>query len=116
MATFNYNAAQATADKLIKFFGMSAVLRRVSASPTDRPCVVAITDYLPKDRATQLANPTDRVVYMSAVGIEVPPDNELDVLVPLVGPDANITLPFTSPVKIIAPAGIVALYQFTVRR
>jgi hypothetical protein len=116
MATFDYAAMQSIANSLLTEFGMSAVLRRASADPTDRPCIVAITDYMPKDRANELANPTDRRVYISAVSLEVPPDNELDVLVPLIGPDANVTLPFTSPVKIFAPAGIVVLYECTVRR
>ena len=119
MAAFNYPAMRAVADKLIGQFGMPASLRRLSDNPTDRPCWIVITEYDPKDAATQLANPTDRKVLISAGLGSVPaepPDNERDQLVVLTGPDAGNVLPFTSPVKIYAPAGIVVLYESTVRR
>jgi hypothetical protein len=93
-------------------FGMKASLRRLTDSPTDRECTIAIIDYQPRDAASQLANPTDRKVLIAATPgiLAEPPDNEKDKLVPLIGPDANVILPFTSPVKIYAPAGIVLLY------
>lgn len=122
MAQFDYLGSRATADCLIQKFGMAAVLRR-TGSP-DRPCFVAVIEYEPSDKATALANPTDRRVLLSASGTEIeatPPDNERDLLVTFVQPPANPpvqdeVLPFTCPVKKYAPAGIVVLYEFTVRR
>ena len=122
MAQFDYLGTRATADRLIQRFGMAAVLRR-TGSP-DRPCFVAIIDNEPTDKATALTNPTDRRVLLSASGAEIeatPPDNESDLLVTFVQPPTNPpvqdeVLPFTCPVKKYAPAGIVVLYEFTVRR
>lgn len=122
MALFDYVRSKATADRLIQKFGMNAVLRRTTDTPTDRPCRVCIVDYMPRDQASQLTNPTDRRVYMSAVGLEgEPPDNEQDQLVTFVQPPTNPpvvneVLPFTCPVKPLAPAGVVVCYEFTVRR
>lgn len=124
---FDYNDALETADQLIQFFGMDAVLRRTSASPTDRPCRVAIVEYKPKEKPTSLSNPTDRSVIMSAANIEVqamPPDDEQDMLVtfkqpvPTDGspPVENEVLPMTCKPKPTAPAGLVVCWEFTVRR
>lgn len=120
MAGFDYLGTKATADNLIHKFGMAAVLRRAKDTPTDRPCWVVIIDELPRDAATELTNPTDRRVIMSAVGLEnEPPDNEQDLLVTFIQPGGvtqNEVLPFTCPVKKYAPAGITVAYEFTVRR
>ena len=125
MPTFDYIRERGIADKLITKFGMAAKLRRiVSGSPVDRNCYVVITEYMPKDAASQLANPTDRQVIISAGLGDVPtmpPDFELDQLVTFVQPLGTTPvideiLPFTMPVKPIRPAGIVVLYQTSVRR
>jgi hypothetical protein len=122
MAVFDYIKTKNIGDKLVRKFGMAAVLRRTTETPTDRPCWVVIVDEMPRDASTQLANPTDRKVIMSAIGLDsMPPDNERDQLVTFVQPPAaspieNETLPFTCPVKKYAPAGITVLYEFTVRR
>lgn len=124
---FDYKGAQDTADQLVDFFGMNAVLRRASASPTDRPCKVAIVEFQPKDRPADLANPTDRRVVMSPLDpttglpLEVEPDNEQDVLVTFKQPASNPPvedeeLPMTCKPKRTAPAGIVAVWEFTVTR
>lgn len=113
----------AVANELLTEFGMPAVLRSiVPGTRPDRPCVAAIVDYRPRDQETHLANPTDRQVLIDPIDpatglpMTLPPDNEQDQLVPTIGPDANKLLPFTSPVKLYAPAGIVVLYETTVRR
>jgi hypothetical protein len=124
MSTFDYVGLMLQADALIAQFGMVAVLRRAGSSPQDRPCLVVITDTYPRDRAQQLANPTDRRVLISAATPEVqamPPNNELDQLVLFAQPLANPpvvaeVLPFAQPVKRYAPAGVVVLYEATVRR
>ena len=119
MATFDYLGTRETADGLIKKFGMAAVLRRASV---DRDCWVVVVDEMPSDKSTQLANPTDRKILMSAVGLDQePPNNEFDQLVTFVQPPApvpveNEVLPMTCPVKKYAPAGVTVLYEFTVRR
>lgn len=118
---FDYQTAIADANELVEFFGMNAVLRR---GADDRPCRIAMYDYLPRDKAASLANPTDRRVLMSAANSEVqamPPDNELDQLVTFVQPLSNPPvedeiLPFTCPVKPLRPAGVTVFYEFTVRR
>lgn len=121
MSTFDYDGLRDEADLLLQEFGMAAVLRR---DGVDRPCLVVIIETYPRDRANQLANPTDRRVLISAATPEVratPPDNELDQLVTFVQPPANPPveekpLPFAAPVKKYAPAGVVVLYEATVRR
>jgi hypothetical protein len=122
MAVFDYIKTRAIGDKLVKKFGMAAVLRRTTNTPSDRDCWVVVIDEMPRDAASQLANPTDRKIIMSAVGLDSePPDNERDQLVTFVQPPALVpiekeVLPFTCPVKKYAPAGITVLYEFTVRR
>lgn len=114
-----YPQMRSVADDLIKTFGMEAALWRQDGSPQSRSCWIVIYDYNPRDRNTQLANPTDRKILISAGLGDVPnnpPDNEQDKLLVLTGPDAGVQLPFTSPVKIFAPAGIIVLYESTVRR
>lgn len=127
MATkFDYLDARNFADELIQFFGMDAVLRREGMA--DRPCRIAVVEWRPRERPTDLTNPTDRYVIMSALNVEVqetPPDDEKDMLVtykqfPTGGPVLPLiedeVLPMTSKPKPTAPAGIVACYEFTVRR
>jgi hypothetical protein len=118
---FNYQAAIVDADKLIREFGMDAVLRRAGSTPEDRPCQVVIIEYDPRDKPADLTNPTDRKVIMSAKNLEIPPDNEQDQLVTFVQPPAippvvHEVLPLTCKPKPTAPAGVTVLYEFTVRR
>jgi len=125
MATkFDYDQAKTDADDLLDFFGMDAVLRRAGSSPEDRPCRVAIIEYNPREKPSDLANPTDRKVIMSAKNSEVqltPPDNEQDQLVTFVQPPSDPPvvdeiLPMTSKPKKTAPAGVTVLWEFTVRQ
>jgi hypothetical protein len=110
-----------TADGLIQKFGMKGSLVRGGVF---RDCYIVITDYMTKDQASQLTNPTDRLVLISAgLGAvpATPPDFDLDQLVTYKQPASSPpvqdeVLPFTMPVKPISPAGIVVLYQTTVRR
>ncbi len=115
---FDYNEAMLDADELINEFGMNAVLRRASG---DRPCVVAIID-APRERPGDLANPTDRKVFMSNLTPEVqatPPDDEQDALITFVQPAGTVedeNLPMTCKPKRLAPAGQNVFWEFTVRR
>ncbi len=122
-AKFDYVQSITDADDLITYFGMDAVLRRKGSSPEDRPCRVAIVKYSPREKPSELANPIDRTVYMSAKNPEVqlmPPDNEQDQLVTFVQPPTNPpvvheVLPMTCKPEQTAPAGVTVLWEFTVR-
>jgi hypothetical protein len=116
---FDYQQTLTDADDLIQYFGMGAVLRR--AGIPDRPCTVAIIEYEPHEKPADLANSTDRKVIMSAKNLEVqatPPDHEKDHLVTFVQPGGTVQdedLPLTCKPKPTAPAGIIVLWEFTVR-
>lgn len=118
---FNYVRSRAMGDRLIKKFGMSAALRR---DGVDRQCVVVMPEYMSRENPSQMTNPTDRQVFIAAGLGDVPttpPDNEIDQLVTYVQPlgtppVVDEVLPFTAAsVKPIRPAGIVVLWQATVR-
>lgn len=118
MASTFYSQMASVADTLLQQFGMAAVLRRATDTPTDRACQIAIVDYEPRPNDQALANPTNRRVLMSAITPTIaaePPDYEQDVLVTL-NPDGsdNQILHFAQPVKIYSPANTVVLYEFTV--
>ena len=121
MQPFDYIGSRATADQLIQFFGMKASLVRGGVF---RNCWMVMPEFTPKDADTMLANPTDRVVYISAGLLDVPatpPDFNLDQLVtykqPATKPPVqDEVLPFTMPIKPIKPAGIVVVYQTAVHR
>lgn len=121
MTAFNYVRTRATGDRLVQKFGMKAVLRRAGI---DRVCYVVLPKYLTREK-NDLANPTDRTVYIAA-GLgdvpSMPPDNEADQLVTFVQPlgtppVVDEILPFTgASVEPIRPAGIVVLWTAMVRR
>lgn len=122
---FDYVQTQSDADALIQEFGMGAVLRR--GGIPDRPCTVCIIEYTPREKPSSLANPVDRRVIMSPLDpttgqpLGVSPDNELDQLVTFVQPPSatpvvNEILPLTCKPKPTAPAGVIVLWEFTVRR
>lgn len=123
-AKFDYDEMTAVASELIEFFGMPAVLRRETDSPTDRPCTVAIIDFKPRERPADLANPIDRTVYLAVDNpgiVAKPPDNEQDQLITFVQPMTNPPvikeiLPLTCKPKELAPAGQTVFWEFTVRR
>jgi hypothetical protein len=125
-SVFNYPAMQQTADKLVKFFGMGAVLRSITGVRPDRPCTIAVVEYKPRERPNELVNPTDRNVIMSPLDpttglpLAIPPDNELDVLVTFVQPLASPpvqdeVLRLTCKPEQTNPAGVNCVWQFTVR-
>jgi hypothetical protein len=124
-AKFDYVQTQADAEELLQEFGMAAVFRR--SGIVDRPCTVAIIEYDPREKPSDLANPTDRRVIMSPLDpttglpLAIPPDNELDQLVTFVQPPTNSpvvneVLPLTCKPKRTAPAGVTVLWEFTVRQ
>jgi len=60
-----YNEMLGVADQLISQYGMKANLKS-NADQSLRPCIIVITDYMPRDAETQLANPTMRTVLFAA--------------------------------------------------
>lgn len=120
MATFDYIRTRAIGDRLIRKFGMKASLRR---DGVDRDCWVVFPEYLAREKPSEMANPTDRQVYIAAgLGdvMTTPPDNETDQLVTYVQPlgtQVDEILPFTGgPVKPVRPAGVTVVYEARVRR
>lgn len=117
-----YAELLAVADALIAEYGMAASLRNNTTGAL-RGCTVAVTRYSPRDAATQLANPTERTVLFAAGLGDIPnaaPDWESEQLVTYVQPPAdppviNEILSFAMPLELYSPAGIVVLYQATVK-
>lgn len=110
------------ADTLITQYGMVAALRN-NATGALRECFVALTEYMPRDAMTQLANPTERTIIFAAGLGDIPnaaPDWENEQVVtykqpPENPPVINEILSFSMPLKLYAPGGIVVLYQTNVR-
>lgn len=124
---FDYPQSIKDADELITYFGMDAVLRREGSSPLDRPCRVVVIKNNPREKPSELANPVDSKVIMSASNSEVklmPPDNELDKLVTFVQPAPadrsqwveEKVRPLTCKPEALAPGGITVIWEFTVRQ
>ena len=117
-----YAEMLAVANQLITQYGMVASLRNNKTGAL-RECFIAVTNYAPRDAATQLANPTRRTVLFAA-GIgdipNAPPDWNNEMLVtykqpPSTPPVENETLAFTEPLMLYSPGGIVVLYQTEVK-
>ena len=116
-----YASMLAIADQLINQYGMTANLK-ANSDGSLRSCFIVITDWMPKDAETQLANPTLRTVLFAAGLGDIPnkaPDWQNETLVTYVQPGGVVideVLAFTEPLKLYSPAGIVLLYQTNVKR
>ena len=117
-----YQEILGIADQLIAEYGMVANLRANSGGAL-RSCTVVVSDYMPRDAQTQLANPTERTVLFAAGLGDIPnkaPDWEGEMLItylqpPTNPPVINEVLAFSMPLKLYAPGGIIVLYQTTVK-
>ena len=113
-----YSEMLAVADQLITDYGMTAMLRNNDTGAL-RECFICVTDYMPRDAQTQLANPTERTVLFAAGLGDIPnaaPDWENEQLITYVQPPANPPvineiLKFSQPLKLYSPGGIIVLYQ-----
>ena len=79
------------ADQLINQYGMTANLK-ANSDGSLRSCFIVITDWMPKDAETQLANPTLRTVLFAAGLGDIPnkaPDWQNETLVTYMQPVAN---------------------------
>ena len=101
---FDYTRAQQTVDRQIKRFGKAAVLRR---SGVDRPCHAALLDYNPHGKDLILEGA--RRALVSPLGLDVPPNHELDLLVF----DGEV-LRIVAPVKGPRPSGTAVYYDLMV--
>ena len=117
-----YAEMLAVADQLITDYGMTAMLRNNDTGAL-RECFICVTDYMPRDAQTQLANPTERTVLFAA-GLgdipNAPPNWEKEQLVtykqpPTTPPQINEILSFTQPLELFSPGGTVVLYQTDVK-
>ena len=120
---FNYANTAATADRLIKRFGASAILRRVLndvaaydpatgtvTAPTvvDTACSAVVIDYDQKMIDGTLIRNGDKRVYMSVVGVGLPLVADLFVW-------QSVTYACIA-VKPLAPSGsIFVLYELQIR-
>lgn len=117
----DYTKTQATADRMLRKWGSTAILRRQSTA--DRQCTVFITSFSPMERMGKLTNPLDRKALVSALApdgtlLSPGPDEQVDrliVLDPKTGAEIENLHIFEPPDK-VDPAGVVALYQLSVRR
>lgn len=119
MVAYNYGRTRATADRLIRKFGRSraAVLRR---DGVDRKISVVMLNYSTSEvgRSGGLIQSADQRAYVSAVDLDIPPDNERDVLV--IGSGPKFVAPFEEwrivapPIK-LDPAGTVVYWELQVR-
>src|SRR5216683_2302847 len=99
--------SRATADQMIRKWGVAGALRRASG---DRPVTVVIQDYSPIERIGKMIDPVDRLALVSAVApdgsvLDPPPDREQDRLVTFV-PDSDQVE--DEVLRISAPVGKLA--------
>lgn len=118
MTAFDYDKAQATAERLIAKFGQKAVLRRItSAGPDydpvqtseDFPCSLVDLDQSQAHVADTLIQRGDRMVYLSTEGLSINPTLSDRLLVG--GVEHAIV-----DIQLLSPGGTVVFWQLQVRR
>lgn len=112
--SINWDRKIAAAHRMIEKYGQVAALRR---GVNDRPCTLAISNFSARDRAGAIVNLSDRLAYVSAKDLEVPPDYEQDRLVTFTPGTTveNEVLKIVAPAAPIAPAGVVVMWELQVR-
>jgi len=112
---YDWASRRKTASRMINKYGCPAILRRDSG---DRECIACMVDYFARPHTGELRNAPDRVILVSAEGLDVPPDAEKDHLVWL---DAETgaeleNLRLIAPIGKIAPGGVVLYWELAARR
>lgn len=111
---YDYSRSISTADRLITKFGAKAYLRRAGV---DRECFAAVTDIIARDDTGQIMSPLSVIVLISAKGLTVPPDWQVDSL--------KLKDPKTAALKeqrmtaeetAIAPAGVAVYWECKVKK
>lgn len=116
-----YTDIAVDADKVLKEFGASAILRRIglgsyepfdavaaSGSPGDEPVTAVVLDYDESDMSGSLIQRSDKRVFMSAVGVEPPRVTDIFVWV-----DGTYAI---QDAKVLAPSGENVIYELRVRK
>lgn len=101
----------------IKRIGMIAILRRENAA--DRQCWMYFGNWSSSEIMGRLAEPTDRLAVLSAVGLTIPPLHTKDRLITFVQPQGTVedeNLRILAPPERIDPAGVVIAWRLRVRR
>jgi len=115
MPTFNYNAMQNRAAKLITKYGMPAKLLR---GTTYRDCVVVETGFDPAEDRGKMENPTDRVFIVKAKDLTQPPNKEAgDILVTYKAPgytEVDDQLKMRTPASRLSPANVPIYWEMQV--
>lgn len=104
MSSFNFTRSQASADRMIKRWGLASFLVRADVK---RPCFAARQEYKPSEVGLFEIG-TERF-YISALNLPVPPDHEQDKLL-FNGNLYSITQKPTGP----RPNGMVMFYDCNV--
>lgn len=101
----NYKGIQKIVDRQIQRFGggkFNAALRR---DGTDRQCTVVDVRFISSPRKGSLTQFNEQTIIVSAIGLDVDPDNELDTFIQQ-GVEYRIIKP-PAPLK---PDGVTILY------
>jgi hypothetical protein len=116
LGAFNYNRSRATAERLIKKFGMAgAVRRQTNTGPaydpavitTDYPCRLVVLDYDDAKIDGTLIRRSDKLIYLSTEGLAVMPT----------GADAIVAEAAYQiiDIKPLSPAGVVVFWEIQAR-
>lgn len=116
---FNFTRLQKVANSMISRWGAQCSLRRtVGGVIQDRPCICAIAQFHPLEHRGQMLDTTDRLAFVSPIGVTIAPDKELDSLITYIPgtspPQVDEILKITKNGK-IAPAGVVVYWELEVR-
>lgn len=109
---FNYLRIASKVERIIRRFGMRALLRRSSG---DRECFLIRIDYTPNERSDLILS-TDWLAMVSTEGLTVAPDNEQDKLVLLnaTGAEIEVLKIVTEPGR-LQPAHDILYWELQVR-
>ncbi len=118
----NYIGIRNRADRMIRRYGQTALLRRGETGyEIDRECTALEVQYNASEKR-RLQNLTDRKMLISARDLTVAPDKELDRLVILdqstlnnVPPTELEVLKIFAPPGKLSPGGIVVYWEVQVR-
>lgn len=113
--------SRASADRMIRKWGMQAVLRRHGIP--DRWIWTVNSQFTPAERLTLHVTPVDKKYIVSAIDLDIPPSMELgDALVTYLQPIVNIIAPvqdqllrFVTPPYRLSPAEVDVLWILHVR-
>jgi hypothetical protein len=105
MAGFNYLRAQKIVDRQIQRFGGGSQKMSLRRALVDRPCTGVILQFTNAERQGSMIQFTDQRVLLSTVGLDTPPDNELDTLI-----HNDVEYAIIQPATPLAPDGETVLY------